>query len=338
MDNIRELLKKPAALILLSAAIGILIGLGWAWGIQPVEWKDASPEMLHPVYREQYLRMAIDSFWLNGDVELAVERFESLGPYAQSHLDTIMANPGSQDPVAIITFANAVRSAVPPAAAEGEQAPETQGSSNPLVRPLIIIFAVLAVGAVGYMILRYLLPIFRRSGGGALTPAQQARQLSRQTEMTDYVAMGEEPPIAQFMTTFVIGDDLFDDSFSIENPAGEFMGECGIGISETIGVGEPKKVAAFELWLFDKNDIQTVTKVLMSRHAFEDPATYQRLQNKGEPVLAELDKQIVLETAALQLVATIADMGYGESALPPESFFDRLTLEIAVWPKVMPPA
>lgn len=334
MDKFRELLKKPAALILLSAAIGILIGLAWGWWIQPVEWKDASPAMLHPVYREEYLRMAIDSFRLNSDVELAVQRFEALGPYGHSVLDTIVANPGSQDPAAIASFAEIARGVVPSPAATETSATTTP---NPIVRPLIILAAVLAVGVVGFMIIRYLLPLFRRSGGGALTPAQQARQLSRQTEMTDYVAMGEEPPIAQFMTTFVIGDDLFDDSFSIESPSGEFMGECGIGISETIGVGEPKKVTAFELWLFDKNDIQTVTKVLMSRHAFEDPATYQRLQNKGEPVLAELEKQIVLETAALQLVATVADMGYGQGALPPESFFDRLTLEIAVWPKVVAP-
>ena len=63
---------------------------------------------------------------------------------------------------------------------------------------------------------------------------------------------------------------VFDDSFSIDSPAGEFLGECGVGISETIGVGEPKKVTAFEVWLFDKNDIQTVTTVLMCKNAFED--------------------------------------------------------------------
>lgn len=337
MDNVRNLLKRPTVMMAIAGLIGLLIGLIWAWGIQPVEWKDASPAMLHPFYREQYLRMAIDSFAVNGNVDLAVERFEALGPYAHPVLDTIVSNPGSQSPMAIASFAELVR-AVAPAGTETAQPPSSQPETNPIVRPLVIIFAVLAIGGVGYMLMRYLLPLFRRSGGGAPTPAQQARQISRQTEMTDYVAMGEEPPIAQFMTTFVIGDDLFDDSFSIENQAGEFMGECGIGISETIGVGEPKKVTAFELWLFDKNDIQTVTKVLMSRHAFDDPATYQRLQNKGEPVLVELDKQIVLETAALQLVATIADMEYGQGALPSQSFFDRLTLEIAVWPKIAPPA
>jgi hypothetical protein len=156
--------------------------------------------------------------------------------------------------------------------------------------------------------------------------------------MTDYSALGDEQPIAQFMTTYVLGDDLFDDSFSVDSPSGEFLGECGIGISETIGVGEPKKVTAFEVWLFDKNDIQTVTKVLMSTHAFNDAPTFQRLQAKGEPFLVERGKQIVLETAALQLVATASDMSYGQGALPEDSYFERLTLEIAVWPKVVTPA
>ena len=93
--------------------------------------------------------------------------------------------------------------------------------------------------------------------------------------------------MAQFMASYRLGDDLFDNSFSIDSPAGEFLGECGVGISETIGVGDPKKVTAFEVWLFDKNDIQTVTKVVMSAHAFNDVAIRQRLEAKGEPVLAE---------------------------------------------------
>ena len=48
------------------------------------------------------------------------------------------------------------------------------------------------------------------------------------------------------MTTYMIGDDLYDDSFSIDSPSGEFLGECGVGISDTIGVGDPKKVTALK--------------------------------------------------------------------------------------------
>jgi hypothetical protein len=75
----------------------------------------------------------------------------------------------------------------------------------------------------------------------------------------------------------------------------------------------------------------------MSPHAFNDPATVQRLEAKGEPLMVERSKQIVMETAALQLVATVSDMEYGQGALPENSYFDRLTLEIAVWPKVTAP-
>jgi hypothetical protein len=142
-----------------------------------------------------------------------------------------------------------------------------------------------------------------------------------------------EGPVAHFMTTYVIGDDLYDDSFSIDDPSGAFLGECGVGISDTIGVGDPKKVTAFEVWLFDKNDIQTVTKVLMSSHAMNDPLIRQRLASKGEPVLVEPGQQILLETATLQLEARVIEQVYGQGALPSGSFFERLTLEIAVWPK-----
>jgi hypothetical protein len=106
-----------------------------------------------------------------------------------------------------------------------------------------------------------------------------------------------------------------------------------VGISDIIGVGDPKKVSAFEVWLFDKNDIQTVTKVLMSQHAFNDPTVSQKLASKGEPVLAEPGKRIVLETASLQLEARVVNMNYGQGALPANSFFEQVTLELAVWPK-----
>ena len=129
----------------------------------------------------------------------------------------------------------------------------------------LLAYAIVGLGAVS---LFWLLRGGHRTGPA--TPAQQAADLARSVEKTDYVAQGAAPPVAQYVTTYVIGDDLFDDSFSIDSPSGEFLGECGVGISETIGVGDPKKVTAFEVWMFDKNDIRTVTKVIMSEHAFRD--------------------------------------------------------------------
>jgi hypothetical protein len=175
--------------------------------------------------------------------------------------------------------------------------------------------------------------VLRKRPGSFLSTTKQPVESDTYPDTAVYYEGAEDTPIAQFMTTFQVGDDLYDDSFSIDSPSGEFLGECGVGISETIGVGDPKKVTAFEVWLFDKNDIQTVTKVLMSDHAYNDPAINQRLVSKGEPVVVEPGRTILLETATLQLEARVIDMNYGTGALPANSYFERLTLELAVWPK-----
>ena len=113
------------------------------------------------------------------------------------------------------------------------------------------------------------------------------------------------------------------------------MGEYGVGVSEAIGVGDPKKVTALEIWLFDKNDIQTVTKVLTSEFAFDDEETMARLSAKGEPVLAESGKTILLQTASLEVEARVVDVVYGQGALPAKSFFERVTIELTAYSRVL---
>ncbi|MBO9310396.1 MAG: hypothetical protein J7551_11510, partial [Chloroflexi bacterium] len=146
--------------------------------------------------------------------------------------------------------------------------------------------------------------------------------------------------VGSFMSAYVMGDDFYDDTFSIETPSGEFLGETGAGISKTIGVGSPKKVTAIECFVFDKNDVRTVTKVLMSEHAFNDEALRTELAPRGEPVLAKVGETIYLETLTLIVQVQIIDLAYGSGALPPNSFFERLALKISAYPKAKsaPPA
>ena len=138
--------------------------------------------------------------------------------------------------------------------------------------------------------------------------------------------------IASYRTTFVRGYDAYDDSFSIENVNGDFLGECGVGISESIGTDSPKSVTALEVWLFDKNDIRTITKVAMSDHAFFDEAIKAKLAPKGEPVLAREDEVVVLETASLIINAKITELVYGDNPeLPEKSYFEKFGIEISAW-------
>jgi hypothetical protein len=321
-----------------AAALGFVVGLFiglviLGWGLWPVHWTNADPSSLRTDLQEDYLRMTIDSFISHPVNELALKRYQALGVDGPAVFERIKA--GYPDQNAILVFSKAIQ-VTSPISTTTPAGVQTPAKSSALKSYLIIGGALILFAILGYAIYKYLIPLIRHTSFESST--NKPRDITNLTEMTDYSTKGEEQPIAQFMTTYVLGDDLFDDSFSIDSPSGEFLGECGIGISETIGVGEPKKVTAFEVWLFDKNDIQTVTKVLMSSRAFNDVATFQRLQAKGEPFMVERGKQIVLETAALQLVATASDMEYGQGALPEDSYFERLTLEIAVWPKVVTPA
>lgn len=336
MNSIREQLNKPVINLILGFVIGLFIGLVvLGWWLWPVKWTDAAPKHLHPGYQEMYLRAIIQAYSANpNDVATAKANWESLEEAGPATLERVKANPGRLDEGLIAAFSQAVQAqagAPVPQPTPTAAAQEKSGLSKLLPILGVLCVVVLLLGAA---ILVYFYLQSRRSlTSGEPTAAQQALEAARQAEWTDYAAMGEEAPMAQFMSSYRIGDDLFDESFSIDSPSGEFLGECGVGISETIGVGEPKKVTAFEVWIFDKNDIQTVTKVVMSAHAFNDPATRQRLAAKGEPVQAEPGVQTVLETATLRMIARVVDMSYGEGALPEKSFFEGLILELAVWQK-----
>jgi hypothetical protein len=73
--------------------------------------------------------------------------------------------------------------------------------------------------------------------------------------------------------------------------------------------------------------------VLMSQHAYNDPAIRSRLEPKGELVVVTPQAQILLETATLQLLATVVDLEYGRGPQPADSYFERITLELAIWPR-----
>lgn len=328
MKTFIEKLKDPRWAAIFAGLIGLLLGLLWAWVIQPVEFVDATPDYLRADLREDYLRMAIDSFAVNGNADLALRRWDALGPVAYQHLKDIQMNPGFNQPDQVMAFSQLIEANRPEGAVP---VPEPSGGPSPLLL-LGLLVGIVAIIAGVY----YALRLFRPSIGKNVTQtaAQAARRMSETVEVVDYESAGMEPPMAQFITSYVLGDNLYDESFSIEAPDGEFLGECGMGISETIGVGlQDKHVSAFEIWLFDKNDIQTVTKVLMSEHLFNDPEAVQRLSEKGEPVLAKPRQQVTLETATLRIIATVSDMAYGSGALPENSFFDHISVELAVWRK-----
>ena len=333
IKNILEkLFKSPRAVLILGVVLGLLLGLIVGWGIWPVKWTNAKPELLEPTIQDDYLRMAIDSYRstkvLNPQAaaDLAEDRWEYLGAAAGPTYGRISANPGYLDQPSIQDFGLLIQSRK--GAIDTNPVPSGTSAMSQYVLYGGILVVVILLAAGGLYLWRLL-----RKGPSTVTAVMKAQEASKSAEKTDFQALGYAPPITQTMTTYVLGDDLYDESFSIDTSSGEFLGEYGVGVSETIGVGEPKKVTALEVWLFDKNDIKTATKVLMTEHAYNDPNIRARLEPKGELVVVKPGDQVLLETQTLQLLATIVDMDYGTGAMPPQSYFDRITLELAIWPR-----
>lgn len=340
-----DIFKKPLAAGIAGGIIGLIFGLVvLGWWLLPVNWTDATPEALRADHKEDYLRMAVDSFARNQDAELAKIRIQNVGAAeAAQILDTIVNNPSTQDPATAMKLRDGALSLAQqppdtgPAPSDGNG--QANGSPSIFSNPMVImaggILALLVmVGGIYYLWRRFFRGT-RSSSPEDYSPARQAQEINRAAAeaKTDFSKLGLQEPTSRTMTTYVLGDDLYDESFSIDAQNGEFLGEYGVGVSEAIGVGDPKKVTAIEIWLFDKNDIKTATKVLMTPHAFNDQALRNKLEAKGELVPIEPHGQVLLETQTLQLLATVVDLEYGQSNLPANSYFDRITLELAVWPK-----
>lgn len=335
MDKIKQYFTKEN---LIPAGVGLLIGLliGWfviGWGLWPVQFVDGEARHLRADLQAEWLKMSIESFEKTGDADKAAARWTSLGEDAQTTLDQLRTDP-ELNIQAVNAFADVV-AAAPAAPVEGEAPATEEGEETAKLPNLTLLLSALCVVGLAIVGAAFYFLVLRKRGGKPDKPSamSEANRMNREAEKTDFAADGLDVPIAQFMTTYKLGNNFYDDSFSIDSPAGEFLGECGVGISETIGVGDPKKVTALEVWLFDKNDIQTVTKVVMSEHAFDDAELRQKLSAKGDPVMAKIGDQIDLETATLLLAARVVDMEYASGALPDQSYFEHVTIELAVWPK-----
>ncbi len=338
--NIMDTLKKPAVMVVLALIVGILLGAVYAYQIAPVKWVDQPMTWTTNQLQGEFLRMSIDSYYVNRNENLAGFRYYQLlgSGIADKQLADIKALPDLDGihPDVLAAFEKAIAASEYAPANGGVPAPNGGGTSANPIGWIIILVSLIVLGIVAYFLaVKIIIPFFRSNKRAPedMTPAMLAAEHSRTMEKTDYSTVSATPPVAQYVTTYILGDDLFDDSFSIDAPSGEFLGECGVGISETIGVGDPKKVTAFEVWMFDKNDIQTITKVLMSANAFADMALRTKLEPKGELVQVDPRKQVLLETQTLQMIATISDMQYGQGALPNGSYFDRVTIELAIWQK-----
>ncbi len=154
-------------LILAGLLIGVLAGGALGWGVWPVAYTDAAPDMLHQNFREDYIQMVVDSFNTNQDSGLARLRLEALGdqaaPAMAAYIEAVQQDPSFEP--ALANFLENYRSSaqlptrVPAADLTGE--PESSDAGNAAWVVLVILGAGAAVG-FGWLLVRWIVRIIEK--------------------------------------------------------------------------------------------------------------------------------------------------------------------------------
>lgn len=346
MNKFIELLQRNVliapliALILL--AVGLAIGLGIGW--MTVDFRPSADDV----------SAAADSFALNANPDLVRRRLQGLSKAEQETiLNQLIRDRAARGltreverlvalgPVLGVNTSITPGGVTPPLATRPSgtttpTAPTSAGGLDPLLLVLgaLLLIALVAIAAV--IFIRKILPTLRGGGVAPRESAPSTIELERAPADAGGLRLPGAPAptttaggLGRYVPQYVIGNDNYDTSYSLETARGEFLGECGIGISETIGEGKPDKVTAFDIWLFDKADVRTVTKILMSDFAFNDQTLRTKLATKGEAILVEKGKTLRLETQSLAIDAHIVDLVYvNNPSFPSESHFQKLVVEI----------
>jgi hypothetical protein len=342
--------------------VGLLIGLLIGWVIYPVQYVgEAYTYELSPSEKLDYMAAVVDSYSLTGQLDVVQQRLSRWT--TQEKLDTLamlfatyQADGRMQEATRVVDLSKqlaradgwssqivsqqtgqlvqeytqqgalAKAQAVSLFASElGASALAPSAASPQPVEPAGITNVGLLVAICGALLVLAVLVL----AALILTRGRRPRQrpVTREPE-AEWPGAGPQP-LLQKMSAYSLGMDNFDESFAVETEDDEWLGECGMGISESIGEGSPRRVVAFEVWLFDKLNTRTVTKVLMSDYANGNEALMNKLSARGDPVLATPGETFTLDTPDLSVDARVVEMEYAEG--PPKfGYFETLKVQLTV--------
>ncbi|NJL93771.1 MAG: hypothetical protein HC915_08570, partial [Anaerolineae bacterium] len=343
---------RPALFRVLLLLMGVIIGISSVYLGMPgvgIRWRSAEPVHLADGWKDTWVKNTalIYSSTASGATG---ETLDTLNAQTRSDLEAAGYGPeqieelAEQNPPLQNVLLN-VRDL--PSQAEADDARgKISGNIFTTLGPVLYLFVLGLVMVVAGIVLSFRPPpigkwkrnIVRDERTGAMAEQERQRRQAieaarKSSDAPDASTANLGTPVTRQMSAYVLGDDLFSDSFAIE-PNGGFAGEMGVELSESIGEGAPKKPAAFEVFVFDQADIQTLTYLIVSEYAYQDDALRAKLAPRGEEmIVAQPGKSFMMETKNLVMQVRIVDVAYGEGSLPPNSFFEKLTLSLAVWLK-----
>lgn len=335
----------PSLKTILLLIVGVIIGLFWAYVLAPVIFYDSDPSTLQQSWQDEWVKLLSDrNEAANFDVSNNITNLLTAIDGPLEVVDRLLTTPGEEANTPRLQAIRPMAEEANPIAATPPQ-PNILSNILPfLIAPLIVVVLAVIISLLWGMLIKSNVydPAMKQIRGERVSPETKAMretvQAAKHAEAslkTNFAASELGVPMMQRMSTFILGHGNYDDSFSIEDAQERFLGECGASIAETIGSGDPSKPTALEVWLFDKDDFsRTITTVFASQYAASDPSFSTRLAGRGDVILAQPGATASLETATLRLQARVVDIQYGaDPSLPAQSFFQKVTVELAAWRK-----
>lgn len=343
--------QLPSMRSLIFMTIAFVLGLIWAYMMVPVKFYDAAPAQLSASHRDQYIKLIAGSYdaRLYGD-EQVVKLLSRVEDPAKTIERLIGEEPGTN-------LQQSLQRIYPLAqqAGNGTSAPKPGGIIRDIlafVASIIVLWVVVNIFALiwGLLIGGYFERAWQRfkpKSEEEKLRNEKAKQVRLDIERRRKleVQLREEsakeapsdlgPPLTQRISTYTKGR-AYDDSFAIEDANDMFLGECGATIAKTLG--ETGELAAVEIWLFDKDDfVRTLTKLLVSEHAFNDPTMRAELDPRVENSATDIviwnpGASVIVESKKIRVQAKVAELVPGATpGLPPNSHVEAMTLQIMAW-------
>lgn len=336
--------SMPTRATVMLVLAGVVIGLLWAYAISPTVFTGANPNRLNQPAQDQWILMVAGNYERRFyDVNQAVSLLSRVdNPVAA--IDRMLSSPtiGDADRNAL----EAVRPLV--VGVRGEPTPQDPGFIGNLLSgflvPLILVTILVPVFTLLWRLLIYpnlVAPVImkiqeardpelaaknQKARADLKRLQEQKAELERlKKETVADAELGE--PVTQVLKVFSKGRN-FDESDEIETATGDFLGQFGAVIPESI---EPDP-AAIELWVFDMRATnQNAKKLFITPTAASDSRLQARLSSDpdvtmSDAVVTQVGAKLVIDTENLRVQGEILQVDYDDKGR-----FENFRMKITAW-------
>ena len=326
--------------------LGLLIGLLWGYGLQPIEFTGANPHRLNQSARDQWVLMAAGNydrmFYDEEETARLLNQIDDPAGTVARLLESDTITPSDREALLRVQpIAQNLR---------GTPAPADPGFFGNLFSGLILPLLIVLIGTPVVVLLWRLLiygnfvaPLVQRiqemrdpelrarnqANRAELQRLKQQRaELERmKSEQTTDQELGA--PVAQLLKVFQSGRS-YDESNEIEE-GDKFLGQCGSVIPDILK-GDP---LAIEVWLFDMQATQekNFKKMFLTPAAANDPQLVSRLMadsgiSPNDLMVMQPGAKLTLEGETLRVVNEIISV-----ELNPNGRLSTFKMKVTAWRK-----